>query len=149
MILEKRCITCKEIKQECDFDKNRRSCRMCRAALRRENYKNNRDKILKKNLSWKKANSLEHEKSLRNSRYLYRYGITTEEYESLFKTQNGQCKICKSTDFGRKNANHFCVDHCHITGKVRGLLCHKCNSALGKFNDDINLLKNAITYLEA
>ena len=59
------------------------------------------------------------------------YGITQEGYNELFIKQNGRCAICGTTDTGRHN--YFDVDHCHETGKVRGLLCNRCNRALGRF----------------
>ena len=77
------------------------------------------------------------------------YGITYEEYEAMLEKQNGQCAICGTTDpSAQNNRQHFCVDHCHTTGQVRGLLCDQCNTALGKFKDNINYLENAITYLQ-
>lgn len=72
--------------------------------------------------------------------------FTTEEYESLLIVQNFGCAICGAKS--NKNGSRLCVDHCHTTGNIRGLLCHDCNTSLGKFNDDIVLLKQAISYLE-
>ena len=59
-----------------------------------------------------------------------RYGLSAEDYNKLLARQNGVYGICKRP--GRK----LCVDHCHATGKVRGLLCHNCNSGLGLYNDN-------------
>lgn len=75
-----------------------------------------------------------------------RYGITLEQYELLFAKQNQCCAICKKhqSEFDTSLA----VDHCHLTGKVRGLLCYNCNMGLGRFKDNINYLKEAILYLE-
>jgi len=71
--------------------------------------------------------------------------IDKEEYLLLYKQQKGKCKICKLTPKGHKKV--LCLDHCHDTMKVRGLLCDNCNMALGKFKDDITLLESAIKYL--
>lgn len=60
----------------------------------------------------------------------------------MFSEQKGLCGICKK---GIDESSH--VDHCHSTGKVRGLLCRPCNSGLGLFSDSTRLLKSAITYL--
>lgn len=76
------------------------------------------------------------------------YGISYEEYQALEVEQNYCCAICKSPQVSNKRVERFFVDHCHTTGKVRGLLCSKCNHGLGLFNDNKNLLLNAIAYLE-
>lgn len=75
------------------------------------------------------------------------YGITMEEYNSILKSQNGGCYICGAKTANKRTKN-LCVDHCHKTGKVRGLLCHHCNKGLGFFKDNLNLLRKAITYME-
>jgi hypothetical protein len=69
--------------------------------------------------------------------------ITLEEYNQMVKDQNGVCKIC-----GGKGARDLCADHDHATGRVRGLLCSKCNYILGYCNDNTQVLRNAIAYLE-
>ena len=66
-------------------------------------------------------------------------GLTTEEVEAV--TSIGKCEACGATD--RK----LCIDHDHKTNKVRGLLCHNCNTALGLLNDDTSLLSTLIKYL--
>lgn len=73
------------------------------------------------------------------------YGLTPFQYRKLLRNQNGVCAICKEiNDDGRSLA----VDHDHYTGKVRGLLCTRCNLGLGFFKDEIRLLAEAIVYLE-
>jgi hypothetical protein len=74
------------------------------------------------------------------------YGMTKEHFENTLKKQNGKCKICCSTSPGK--GNYFAVDHCHTTGKIRGLLCNNCNLALGLMGDDPKLLQDAAKYLE-
>jgi hypothetical protein len=74
------------------------------------------------------------------------YGMTLLQYESMLAGQGGVCKICK-TDQPGGQWNVFAVDHDHATGAVRGLLCAKCNAALGALNDDIGLFLKAIDYL--
>ena len=73
------------------------------------------------------------------------YGLEESQYLEMVRKQSDRCAICDrpSSDFGRA----LCVDHEHATGKVRELLCPNCNSALGKFQDDIYLLQLAIEYL--
>lgn len=81
----------------------------------------------------------------------YKYGITWEEYQNLLLAQNYLCKICKSTETstipGTNKPARLCVDHDHLTGKIRGLLCRNCNTAIGKFKENICLLEQAIKYL--
>lgn len=77
----------------------------------------------------------------------YSYGITIEEYDKLYDKQQGKCSICSTSESKTKNSKFLFVDHDHRTGRIRSLLCHKCNSALGGFNDDIDLLVLAIFYL--
>lgn len=74
-----------------------------------------------------------------------KYNISKEEYLNLFKSQNNKCAIC-GCEFNTKIKGF--VDHNHLTNRIRGLLCTKCNSLLGFANDDINILKKAIVYLE-
>ncbi len=76
----------------------------------------------------------------------YKTGCTPEMYSNLLMLQDNKCGICSrhSSEFTRSLA----ADHCHKTGKVRGLLCHLCNTSLGMLNDDIERLKSMITYLE-
>ena len=70
-----------------------------------------------------------------------RYGITIEQKQKMIEAQSGLCLICQ-----KRPAKH--VDHCHKTGKVRGILCFTCNRGLGKFEDDPRLIELAIEYLD-
>jgi len=79
----------------------------------------------------------------------YYYGLDHGAYEVMLAKQNFVCAICKSTKSRRGKDEHFCIDHCHSTGKVRGLLCHHCNMAIGFFRDDPEILRVAAEYLEA
>ena len=71
------------------------------------------------------------------------YGLTTADYERMRSEQNGVCVICK-----RESRRKLGVDHCHATGNVRGLLCHKCNTALGFFDDDSDRMREAGAYVD-
>ena len=75
------------------------------------------------------------------------YGISSEDFDKLLTEQNHCCAICGTSEPGGRY-DTFNVDHCHETGKVRGLLCKSCNIALGEFKDDIDMLKKAVVYLE-
>ena len=78
------------------------------------------------------------------------YGIGLDEYNAMLKKQNGVCAICENTETAKSRDGGprlMPVDHCHKTGKIRAILCHSCNTALGGFKDDPELLKKAISYL--
>lgn len=72
------------------------------------------------------------------------YGLTEDEFSKMLKEQNHSCAICKTTDWGRPSPS---IDHCHTTGKVRGLLCNNCNRGLGLLKDSQEIIENAIKYL--
>ena len=94
-------------------------------------------RVAKQKAEWRERNR---EKSKDKHRQT-RYGLKPGEYALRVKQQNELCAICS-----RKR--RLAVDHCHITGRVRGLLCYPCNVALGNFNDDANMVKKAAKYLE-
>lgn len=70
-----------------------------------------------------------------------RYGLTKDAYHKLLSKQKGLCAVCCC-------AVELFIDHCHKTGKVRGLICNKCNTAIGFFQDSALILKRAIAYLK-
>lgn len=78
------------------------------------------------------------------------YGIGIEEYNIMLDAQNSCCKICDRhlTEVNDKHKKNLCVDHCHTTGKIRGLLCDRCNRGLGFFHDNIDLLEKVVNYLK-
>lgn len=87
----------------------------------------------------------------RASHLLRKYGITVDEYDRMLAEQDGGCAICgQSPETQRARfTTYLVVDHCHDTGRVRGLLCEPCNLLLGRWNDDPALLRRAADYLEA
>ena len=97
-----------------------------------------------------KANKNKYVKSnpraIKDSWLKYTYGLGIEEYELMKSNQGDRCAICcKHEDDLYKD---LCVDHCHVSGKVRKLLCAKCNSALGFLDENIQNAKNLLKYLE-
>lgn len=115
----------------------------------------NRTKILARQKIWTEKNKERHKldakiwyeenkERTRSTQLQRHYGITLEEYNELLKKQNNCCAICG--DSPRKKS--FSVDHDHITGKVRGLLCRGCNVGIGNLKDDPELLEKAIKYIE-
>ena len=84
----------------------------------------------------------------------YRYGLNLKTRQEMLDSQGRGCKICRKPieffeEFTGKHSteNQAVIDHCHETGKVRGILCNKCNRGLGHFNDDLNLFAAAMEYL--
>jgi hypothetical protein len=73
-----------------------------------------------------------------------KYGISLEDYDAMLARQGGVCAACKNK---KRRSERLCVDHCHVTGKVRGLLCRNCNVGLGLFRDDADLVEAAAAYL--
>lgn len=108
----------------------------------------NREAVLEGKKRWYEANK-ERCAVVNRKRALERlYGLSESDWEALFVAQGKMCAICKSDKPSPNNKRTWAVDHCHSTGKVRGILCHMCNTALGKFKDDTAVLQSAIDYLE-
>jgi hypothetical protein len=88
---------------------------------------------------------------LRNAYLKKQYGITVEQYEEMLAAQGGACAICGRTEDGihprTGKPRRLAVDHCHDTGRVRGLLCLACNSAIGLLRHDEEVLLLALEYL--
>jgi len=130
MAKTKKCPSCGKRKAVSQFNKRtsskdglQSSCRQCNS-LQFKEWSKDTDKKRKR---WLKS----------------KYGISTDDYHKMFKSQKEKCKIC-----GIKTTEFLHVDHCHTTGKVRGLLCPMCNKGLGLFKDDKRSLRRAIKYLE-
>lgn len=90
------------------------------------------------------------DKEVVNQRRLLRhYGISLSEYRVLLVKQGGVCAICGKPPLGGNTSTHSLhVDHDHVTKRVRGLLCNRCNPAIGQFGDSPDLLRKAANYLE-
>lgn len=121
----------------------------------RDYYQKNKTELLKKHTDWNKANRTylekwrdenpeKYKKIRRKYHFKAKYGTTLEYYDELLLKQGGVCAICKTITEGK----YLYIDHCHVSGKIRGLLCNNCNVALGYLKDSIELLKNSIIYLE-
>jgi hypothetical protein len=93
--------------------------------------------------AWKKSGIPDH---VKNRVFLKLYGITLETYNKMLAEQNYTCALCPGT-YGRKEGEGLQVDHDHVTGKIRGLLCGLCNKGLGMFKDDPDLLERAANYV--
>ena len=83
-------------------------------------------------------------RSKHNTHLKKTYGITIQQYDVILEKQNGKCAICG----GGTSKNFFAVDHNHRSGKVRGLLCARCNTGLARFMDEVQRVRTAVAYLE-
>lgn len=92
-----------------------------------------------------------YETTARTYRLKKLYGLTRAEYDAMHAAQDGRCAICDREETALSNkadrVKGLSVDHCHDTGRIRGLLCGRCNSAIGLLNHDGALLRAAIAYL--
>lgn len=156
--MEKVCTTCKVEKSFDLFSKDKQSkdgltynCRDCRNAKAKLHPSNSKEKRDLRNLKFKDARRIyyakpENQKRLRNEMLRKAYGITLEDYNNLFEQQQGLCGICCQPQKSERNKS-LAVDHNHETGKVRGLLCDRCNRGLGLLRDNKQILQQAIDYL--
>lgn len=131
-------------------------CKNCQKEYNREYRRKNIKKVKLKSKKWIKNNKHkypEYNKKAYNKRkdkkrdvfLRWKFNITLEDYNNMFKEQDGKCMICKRPE--RQMKRILCVDHDHKTNKVRGLLCNHCNAGIGMFQDNTEFLKNAINYL--
>ncbi len=99
-------------------------CKPCHAARQRKRWHDPvfREHDLARRKEW-------HDKHYR----FRRYGITREQYEQMFEAQGHKCRLCGSEKAGAGRDKQWCIDHCHKTNRVRGILCHNCNTALGYY----------------
>lgn len=122
-----------------------------------EYYAKYPEKIKEKNMKHYYANIEQFKKKYKENKGYFkefylkkRYNITQEEYNNLLVEQNNVCAICLQTETSKhKNGDvrSLSVDHCHVTGKVRGLLCNRCNRMLGQMEDNPTLIDRATKYL--
>lgn len=138
-IIAKACTKCREQKPLDEFPNNVNSkdgkhcwCRVCQRASVKEWRANNAEK----------ARAGYRRDSKVSRKHVRRYGIEPIDYELMLETQQGVCAICHG-----KCVQELAVDHDHVTGKVRALLCRDCNQCLGKFNDDPERFLAAAAYL--
>jgi len=140
----KQCTVCKETKELDQFynvkstkDGKGYRCKECDNKARQK---------------WSANNPERSHLSQRQRNLKHRFGVDLEWYEKQFKKQNYSCAICETKTnktVGDRQFWNFSVDHCHDSGKIRGILCNNCNRALGLFQDNPELLKKAASYVES
>ncbi len=159
----KRCKKCGALKRIDDFyrngarDSRRPECKACTNALRLKRYRLNREKEIARVRAWQRANpdrvkawrEKNRDRRLEQLREIHlrnKFGLTVDEYNRILEAQGGVCAICESPPTPGISLH---VDHDHGTGEIRGLLCVRCNNALGLFREDTDLLKRAARYVSA
>ena len=119
-------------------------CKKCANKISCEWAKENRARATETGRRWAKKNRKKHRLVQFISKLKRKYNISLEEYEALRRQQDNKCAICFRPE---PRLSRLSVDHCHSTNRVRGLLCHQCNSALGYLGDSISNFESAIRYL--
>ncbi len=159
LLVDRHCYGCNLTKPITNFsrDKYRKlgysfKCKECRAKQTKKWADANPEKVKETNLKYTEKRkgfytSTEGILSSRKAHLKRMYGITIEKYNEMLEAQNYKCMICGKGEMNYKN-KVLCVDHNDKTGQVRGLLCGLCNSGLGKFLEDKQLLLNTIKYIE-
>lgn len=165
-MVERSCCTCKITKALDQFVKRKNrpdgrgyQCTDCNRQALKAWRKSNPAKHRAQVDRWQKKNPEKHRASARAAAQKYRsknpgmtlqynHGITLEQYTVLQIAQEGRCAICQTREPGGRS-KALCVDHCHTTKKIRGLLCHACNSGLGFFErfQRLEVLNQVTNYL--
>lgn len=105
-------------------------------------------KLNKEHIRDKKKTYYTTKPHIQKSIYLrLKYNLTIEQYESMLIAQDYKCAACSSTSVEHNRYKSLCVDHDHATGKVRGLLCHPCNTAIGAAKENVDRLETCAAYL--
>lgn len=170
-----KCSRCRKTKSADEFHNNKRVksgkfpyCKKCStaaalkwqqehkeqaAATARAYRKKNVKKLRRARRAWYKRNA-EYMRARRRETRLERrltrfeHGLDRRGYESLLAIQEGRCAICRCEQETTRRKHRLSIDHCHETGKARGLLCSTCNTGLGMFKDSVAFLRIAADYLE-
>jgi hypothetical protein len=154
---KKFCNGCKQFKGVEEFGKQSRRkdglehrCKSCFSEYHRKRYKNPeiRKTLLHRSAKWRENNP---EKEA-NKHLVRKFGITIQQYNQMLEDQDGVCAICGKPEKTRRRKKtddneRLAVDHCHETGKVRGLLCFKCNTAIGSLGDNEDMVRRVVAYL--
>ena len=149
------CIICKEEFDTINSKMCSTKCKRIRYAQKQKSYMEKYNKDHKEDResyyrTYYINKSDECKERSREAGYLNKYGITIEDFNKMLIEQDKKCLICGRTAIeAGKRRKHLSVDHCHKTGKVRGLLCIHCNTGLGAFDDNIDRLELAMVYLNA
>jgi Recombination endonuclease VII len=153
----KKCNKCNLTKSETEFHKQKDKgdglfycCKQCRTKYdhkhhqsKSDYYKNVVKNFLVKNKDYNKTYWINYKRPV--------HGINKDKYLEMFEQQKGVCAVCGYPETSKTKSGkikRLAVDHCHATGKVRGLLCHRCNISIGMLREDVELLYKVINYIK-
>ena len=136
----KQCRKCNTDKPIDEYSKRETRCKQCVNLNRKKNYYANINRERSKCHKWHK----EHTKERAETKRFKQYGLTFDNVQQMYISQNGQCAICEHRF---KSRSDFVIDHNHSTGQVRQLLCNHCNTALGLLKENIRTIEHVIAYL--
>ena len=137
----KRCVGCEQHLLPDQFSKKSSRCKPCASAYSARWRLLNPEKARRAQKEWRQRSHAA--ERIEGYRIKYRYGLTIEDRDALREKQGDSCAICRHPFDA---APH--IDHCHATGKIRGLLCDRCNRGIGYFKDDPERLRAAALYVE-
>lgn len=153
------CASCKIDKPLTEFyfnsttNKPHSYCKVCQLRKGKLYIESNpaaRERALNRSRQFRLANPDRVRKQIKNAYYKKNYGITYDEFLSMYEASGGHCTICGADIIhkGRNTHKRAVLDHCHKTGKIRGILCHMCNSSIGLMREDKELVMKVYKYLE-
>lgn len=149
------CKVCKRSPPDVTFTASGAKAGVCKSCVRERNaryYLEHKEQERVRNKAYRTANKNRLTRTKWEQRLRYKYGIDVSLFNEILKSQGGRCAICGEKAWmpgeGKRRKQTFVVDHDHATGKIRGILCGNCNTALGQFKDSVAVLESAIKYLK-
>lgn len=140
----KKCVYARQLEY---WSKNPDSLSKVKAARSRRYAESLSDEARARNRDWYRKNAAKHCEKSKWSAIKRQYGLTREQYDEILRSQGGKCPICLNC-METRGVKAPCVDHCHSTGRVRGLLCRNCNASLGGMGDSLEALERAVEYMK-
>jgi len=148
--MTKKCNKCASVKLVTAFSRNRGhadglnySCRECAKLYNIAYYKAHAALYKRKAIIWKAL----HPEAVRSSTLKKKYGITLQQWNEQFARQGNACAICRTTEVPNATRD-WVTDHNHKTNSIRGILCRKCNMAIGLLKDDFKIIRRAVMYVK-
>lgn len=120
-----------------------RVCSICKKEKELEKFGKNKSMALGYAYQCKPC----HNRRVNDRHRFTRYGVTSEQFKEMLTKQDNLCAICRKVSVGCRKGSDLCIDHCHTTGRVRGLVCKRCNVVIGKIYDDPLIAQRLVEYL--